>query len=141
MMTGARAAVIAAALALAPATGGAQEAGVSLSPSSRDFGALDLPISSSTEVFRIANPGETEIEVSDISLSDRENFTLNVSGGESPCGRPPFALGPGESCTVEVTFKPLRERLYSATLTATSSDPPGTKAEAQLSGLGVMCGC
>jgi len=136
--------VVALALILALSAAGARGAegrGLSLAPAVHDFGAVEMPISSSARIFTIANTGEAEIEVSGISLSDSENFTLDVSGGKSPCGSPPFALGPGESCTVEVTFKPARERLYFATLSAISGDLPGQEAKAQLSGLGVMCGC
>lgn len=120
-----------------PAMGAYQStilAGLTVSPSSKDYGSVDVG-SSSSQVFTLSNTGEASVSVSSVSLSDATNFTLDLNGGDNPCSSLNasvcsaevgaqcnfFTLEQGESCTLSVAFHPTLPQNISGELLIASS--------------------
>ena len=81
-------------------------AALSVDPASHDFGKVDTDDSESISV-KLKNKGFERIEVTRMDLKvDDDNFEIDEDGGNDPCGTTTPTLDPGESCTVELTFKP-----------------------------------
>ena len=111
----------------------------SISPSGdHQMAFLDMPelMSTTAETVTITNSGGSALNVSNIYLSgsDASEFTLDVSGGSSPCGSTTPTIASGGNCTVTVAFSPTTTGTKNATLTITSSDPT---VDVALSGRGV----
>ncbi|WP_024327780.1 VWA domain-containing protein [Thioalkalivibrio sp. AKL19] len=115
--------------------GNTPETGITVVPERFDFGIMTegnedhvLP-----RQFIIRNEGATSHNISSINLFGRDprQFRLDDSGGNAPCGAPPFDLPAGGSCTVEVEFEPRSfstpEDPFEALLIA-QSDNPNTPA-------------
>ena len=104
-------------------------AGITVVPDRFNFGTITegnedhvLP-----RQFIIRNEGTTSQSISSMSLFGRDpgQFVLDDSGGNAPCGAPPFDLPGGGSCTVVAEFKPARIGEFEALLIA-ESDAPNT---------------
>ena len=79
---------------------------LSVDPTSHDFGKVDTDDSKSISI-KLKNKGLKRIEVTRMKLEiDDDNFELDEDGGTDPCKTKTPTLDPGESCTVELTFKP-----------------------------------
>lgn len=102
-------------------------AGPSGSPA--DFGSVTLG-QSSTLVFSVGNTGDVATGTPSIAVSGANAADFSIAGNECTA-----AVGPGESCTVSVTFTPSQSAMETATLTATAS--PGGSAAAPIQGTGV----
>lgn len=94
----------------------------SISPASHNFGNIELDNSSLPATIILSNNGSSNINISDIFLSDTTNFSLNLGD----CSALPFILSPDNSCAVSVTFSPQSTGNFSETLTINSdvSDSP-----------------
>jgi hypothetical protein len=94
-------------------------------PANWDFGLVtngNLSFLTPLEVT-IKNKGTADLIVSGISLSDTENFYLNVDGGQRPCNAGDWTIPSEDSCTVEISFSPtMIDDDYTATLTIPSND-------------------
>ncbi|RUM65985.1 MAG: hypothetical protein DSZ03_01845, partial [Sulfurimonas sp.] len=55
----------------------------------------------------IHNPDYCLSTITDITLSDSENFELDLDFGAVPCGSDNFSMRGYQFCTVGVTFKPV----------------------------------
>jgi hypothetical protein len=108
---------------------------ISVSPTSYDFGSVYLGRKSAPQAFTIENVGELDLKISSIILSDTKNYSLNVSGGSTPCGSAP-TLTPGGNCTVTVTFIPSSMKKFDAVLTINSNDPYNPSVRVLLTGIG-----
>lgn len=99
----------------------ASDAYIQVQPaSSYDFGTVtpgNLPAPLEVE---IANSGSDPLQISGLSLSDSQNFILDVNAGARPCGGA-TSLATGDSCTVAVSFAPQVEKTFSETLTIQSN--------------------
>ncbi len=75
--------------------------------------------------FVIRNQGARSYNIADIGLqlNDHAAFVLDRSGGNNPCEARPFDLAPGDSCTVEVEFKPRSFAPFVAALFVETDDP------------------
>jgi len=107
---------------------------ISVSPTSYDFGSVNVGTSSSPQTFTISNTGTADLIVSSIDLSDITNYTIDKTG----CGILPATITPGNNCTVTVTFSPSSTGTKNATLTITSDDPDTLTLNVSLSGIGVQ---
>lgn len=88
-----------------------------VAPGSHDFDSIHVNSSSEALVVTITNRNISEISVSNMSLSDPENFILNVNGSPIPCGSMAPIIAPDESCSVEITFTPQHSGTFSEELT------------------------
>jgi uncharacterized protein (TIGR01370 family) len=107
---------------------------ISVSPSSYNFGSIDVGSSSSPQTFTISNSGTADLIVSSVSItgSDSDQFTLQVG----TCTTLTPTISAGGSCTVTVTFSPTSEGSKSATLQIASNDTDTSTLNVSLSGSG-----
>ena len=107
---------------------------IQVTPSAFDFGIVTEGNSPAPLEVIITNKGSERLNVSNISLSDTDNFVLDVTGGTTPCGTASPALAVGASCTSEVAFQPTPTGVFLATLGITSDDPDTPTFQLPLSG-------
>jgi predicted nucleotidyltransferase len=96
---------------------------IQVDPTSHNFGNIDFNQSSLPFEVTISNPGTASLSVSNISLLDTSNFTLNVNGGVSPCVSATPIITAGGNCTVEITFAPRTIGNLNTRLEIDSDDP------------------
>jgi VWFA-related protein len=105
-------------------------------PASYNFGSITPGNSPAPLEVEIANNGTAGLNVSDITLSDTTNFSLDLSKGLSPCTTASSSIAPGEKCTAEVTFNPGSglDAAFDANLTISSNDPDNSTLNVPLQG-------
>jgi hypothetical protein len=109
---------------------------LSVTPSSYDFGHVKIADSSDPLIITISNIGDAELNISGKSLSDKKYFSIDLSGGPTPCQNESSVIAPGSSCTVAITFRPLSLGEKEAVFTITSDDPYMPSMDIMLSGSG-----
>jgi hypothetical protein len=72
-----------------------------------------------------------------MSLTDTENFDLDIDGGGSPCGSTNLTIPTGECRTVAVNFSPYSVDTCSASLTIDSNSPDAQRISVSLTGTGI----
>ncbi len=70
------------------------------------------------------NAGPEALLITGMALADTVRFALDPNAGSTPCGSLTPCLGPGESCTLEVTFSSPSPDAYATVLTVTGNTPP-----------------
>jgi Ca-activated chloride channel family protein len=113
-------------------SGGSNESiAVELEPQEYDFGMVTLSSSLASTQSNFPAPLEVKIKnkssqnsvaISNIVISDTDNFSLDLSGGSNPCNSASPTIGAGEYCSVEVFFQPLEVASYSANLRVKPND-------------------
>ena len=108
------------------------EPDISLSPSSNNYGSVDVG-STSSETFTVSNDGDDDLSVSSSSITgtDAGQFSITSGGGS-------VTLAPGESHNITVQFGPSSAGSKSASLSISSDDPDEGTKTAALSGTGVL---
>ncbi|MBN1417482.1 MAG: SBBP repeat-containing protein, partial [Planctomycetes bacterium] len=81
----------------------------------------------------IANRGVRALAVSAFELSDVTNFACRT-GAPPACPDPPFALEPGEACTLQVEYAPPAPGEHRAELSVLSDDPSAPRVTLRLEG-------
>lgn len=112
---------------------------IAISPANYDWGNLWVGFSDALEVT-MTNGGTDVLTITDMTLSDTENFTFTANAGNDPCGDMPITLEAGTSCTFFVTFRPQSEATYSAALSIDCDVPDTPPAVIALTGTGVPNG-
>jgi hypothetical protein len=110
--------------------------GISLSPTSKDFGSVTTSTSSSPQAVTIGSTGTVDLVVNGIGLTgtDAAEFSFDVGDGTGgTCGSTAPVIASGANCTVSVTFSPLSTGAKTASLDIASDG--GDKSLA-LSGTG-----
>ena len=110
---------------------------INATPASHNFGQVTVGNSSAAVEFIFANLGSAALIVTNATLSDTTNYSLDLFGGSNPCQNVPGALTPGESCTITISFAPGSTGAKPATFTVTSNDPDEATFTIPLSGIGV----
>jgi PKD repeat protein len=105
---------------------------ISVSPSSHDFGTVDVGGSSSTQTFTISNAGAGNLTLGTTTVSgtDASHFVKQNDGCSGQM------LPPAGSCTVDVRFSPQSAGGKSANLSVPSSDPDTPTTVIALAGTG-----
>ena len=104
---------------------------IEVEPASLDFGNVEVGKTATKQVtVRNAGSGGT-ITVTDVRISGQDSSEFSFTNN---CTYP---LGPGEECTVDVSFTPSSEGTKSATLEIYSDDPDEPKVNVSLTGNGV----
>ncbi len=117
-----------------PSSNPTSEAVLKVLPAEFDFGIVtDGNLVPPLEVT-IKNDGTDDLLVTDITLSDTVNFSLDVTGGTSPCNAINPILDPGGECTVTVDFTPQSNAVFTAAMTITSNDPTSPRFDMGLAG-------
>lgn len=113
-------------------------ASITLAPGSFDFGTVTEGNLGevSARRFVIENVGTASYDVSSIRLEGQNPtaFALDTSAGISPCGAAVRTLGPGGSCSVDVSFAPVMFGPFAAMLVIQSNDPVSPSVNASLQG-------
>lgn len=104
-------------------------------PADHDFGIVTLANMPDPLEVKIQNNGSANLAVSDIALSDNDNFKLDLSGGSNPCNLSSPIMGAGEVCSVEVAFEPTVAGSFNAALTIESNDNDNPLFKVNLSGI------
>lgn len=81
---------------------------LNVSPRSLDFGDVTVE-ETRTRTITISNPTESEVSISGVQITSGETAAFTISGAQS-------TLGPEESTTVQITFRPGERRNYTATV-------------------------
>ncbi|MFH0796212.1 MAG: choice-of-anchor D domain-containing protein [Candidatus Omnitrophota bacterium] len=124
---------------------------IEVSPASYDFGGVEAGTASNPKTFTISNTGTADLNITAITVSETSSsdttsstFSLDVSGGDNPCGSETVTILPDGSNTVTVTFAPSYDisslKTFSATLAVTSDDPDTPTLEIPLTGTGEETG-
>ena len=105
---------------------GVGQSGVSLNPTSLNFGNISVGTSSSPMPVTLTNSGSTTLTITSITTTSQYTQTNNCGG----------SIGAGQSCTINVTFTPSQEGTVNGTLTVTdnANNSPQT---ASLTGVGL----
>ena len=102
---------------------------VTLTPTSKDFGSVQVGSTSANQTFTLSNNNSQAITISSIStgLSDYPNT--------SNCPTSPSTLASGSSCTIQVSFSPTATGVRADQLTV-SHDASGSPTTSSLTGTG-----
>lgn len=101
----------------------------SLSATSLNFSALKVGATSLAQTLTLSNRGTGSLTISGINLSSSDFAQTN---------RCPAALSGGQSCTIQVTFKPTAGGARTGTLNVVSNDPARATLSVGLSGTGLV---
>lgn len=94
-----------------------------VTPSDYDFGIVTGTNSAKTLEVTLQNTGTASLAVSNITLSDESNFSLNLKAGANPCNSGAPLIAAAGSCTATVDFTPTTSGDFSAELAIRSNDP------------------
>ena len=103
---------------------------ISLSPSSIDFGSVDVDSRSSPRTLTIRNTGDKSFDVTNITSSS-SRFSVSSNSLRT--------IDAGRSRTVEITFRPTSERTYNETITVLNNADNGNNT-ISVSGTGRSAG-
>jgi len=109
---------------------------ISLSPETVTFDATQPGETSDNQVVTITNTGLEDLEITEISLSDESNFSMDLSGGTVPCSTLPVTLPPDSICTLSVAFSPQLVGTTEGELSIASNALNGSPKAITLSGNG-----
>ncbi len=103
------------------------------------FGNITEGLNSAVETVTISNTGAIDLNVSNIQLTgvDTGEYSLDLTGGTSPCGSTTSTVPAAGNCTVTITFSPTSTGLKTADLGITSDDADEGTVNVQLSGTGL----
>ncbi|WP_018881424.1 VWA domain-containing protein [Thioalkalivibrio sp. ALE30] len=118
--------------------GDTSDARITLTPDRFDFGLItegnldEIP----PRKVVIGNEGTTSYNIADISvrLDSQAAFRLIDSDGSDRCQARPFALAPGDQCSVAVEFQPRQFGEFEAALIVQSDDPANPSVGGTLKG-------
>jgi len=113
---------------------------ISVLPESFDFGIVTDVNSVEPLEVTIQNNGTANLVVSDITLSDTANFSLDLNGGTTPCGSSTPTVAADANCTVIIDFDPQDATIpaegidYPAVLSVLSNDTTSPQVDIDLAG-------
>lgn len=97
--------------------------GIQVSPTSVDFGVVNVGNSPATEVT-ISNPGTDNLIVTNIALDNTDVYELDTAAGAKPCGSTAPTINTNDNCTLEIVFTPAEDGgPFTATMTIASNAP------------------
>jgi len=107
---------------------------VTISPTSKDFGSVAVGQTSAVQVFLVQNTSPAALVVQNTTLTGPHtaDFPITLSG-PTPCFNG-ATLGPSQTCTLNVAFRPLALGTRTATMTVLFGG--GANVAAGLSGVG-----
>ncbi|MFH1703446.1 MAG: SBBP repeat-containing protein [Nitrospirota bacterium] len=112
-------------------------AGISATPTSHDFGPVNVGSPSTAQTFTISNTGTANLVISAIAMTGGDAGMFSAAtGGPSPCASLTPTITAGGSCTITATFTPASAGGKSTNLSITSN-APSTPTLVPLSGTGV----
>ncbi len=103
---------------------------ISVSPTTHDFGDVEIKTRSEPATFTIINNGIGDLKITKMEITGTDAKMFKKKGGGKK------TIKPGASLDFSVTFKPTTTGAKTATLRITSNDPDGAVVEISLSGGG-----
>jgi hypothetical protein len=104
---------------------------ISISPSSKNFGGVDVGDSSAAQTFTITNTGFVDVHVGTLALSGTDSAEFGLSN--NTCNS--ATITSGNTCTFQVTYTPADEGASTAQVDV-PSDATGNPHAVALSGTG-----
>ncbi len=106
---------------------------ISVSPTSYNYGNVEVLTTSPSQTFTVTNVGDTDLVLDTIGLTGADAsefyFQNDICSAQ--------IIAPSGNCTIAVTFSPTSEGAKSATLSIPSNDPDTPVLNVQLSGIGI----
>lgn len=109
-------------------------ASIEISPTSHDFGTVNVGSTSEAQTFTVSNTGDADLVISTITLTGTDAFEFGIQN-DNCSGQ---TIAPSESCTVDVVFSPTSEGSKNADLSIPSNDPYTPTLDVPLTGTGVF---
>lgn len=109
-------------------------ADIVVSPSTKDFGKVNIGDTSPAQTFTISNPGVLDLAVSSINVTGGDSSMFSVAAAN--CASLAPTVTPGANCTITVTFAPTSAGAKATTLRIMSNDPDTADLDIALSGTG-----
>jgi hypothetical protein len=110
---------------------------ISVNPTSKNFGSVNVGSSSSAQTFTVSNDGTDDLDVGTITItgSGASHFAIqnDLASGQT--------IAPTGSLTLEVVFSPTSTGTKTANLSIPSNDPDEDPLTASLQGTGVAAAC
>ncbi len=102
------------------------------------FGSIAYGLSSAPQQITISNAGTGPLRITGINVSAEYSnaYTIDASSGSGSCGSTVFSLYTGNSCTVDITFSPVKRGQQYSNIIISSNDPDGESLSIALSGKG-----
>jgi len=112
---------------------------IDATPTSFDFGSIDVATSSPPVEITISNTGTGDLQLGTISITGTDKSEFSIDPAFDNCSD--FPLAPSESCTVRVAFSPTTAGAKTAKLSIPSDDPDENPFKVSLTGIGIgPCG-
>ncbi|MDP2312925.1 MAG: choice-of-anchor D domain-containing protein [Pseudomonadota bacterium] len=112
-----------------PLVGATASVLLAIDPGLYEFGTLD-PLESETAAIVLANAGEGDLVIQDLAYT-ASSSELTLADYVGTYGALPWTLGPGETRTVAVDYRPRDDTPDEGRLAVASSDPHGPRFAAQ----------
>jgi pimeloyl-ACP methyl ester carboxylesterase len=112
---------------------GTAEPDIDVSPSSYDFGNVEIG-SSTTTYVSISNIGDGDLSIESLGFSSGSSSSFSITTAPSL----PATVVPGGTVDVEITFAPTNVFYSSAVLKIGSNDPDESVVTVDLAGVGVV---
>ena len=113
-------------------TGSSQLPNISTTPTSNNFGSVNVGYKSSQKTFTVSNTGAANLLIATIAISGPNPSDFNILG--DLCSG--MTIATSGSCTFKAIFKPTSTGSKSANLSILSSDPDTPLFPIPLSGIG-----
>ncbi len=111
---------------------------LSLSTNNHNFGNILIDTLSAPFELIIFNNGTQDLQISNITLSNIENFSFNLNGGSNPIKELPAVITPGLNKTLTIIFIPRELKTFNEVLSISSNDPDNYgEVELNLTGTGI----
>jgi hypothetical protein len=115
-----------------------REPDISISPGLECYlGEEKIGQSRDVLTLKIRNQGKKHLQIESISLSERANFKVDLSGGLRPCRGAASIILPNDFCSLSIIFKPVETGLLRTVLNVRSNDHDSPWLKVKLSGSGV----
>ncbi len=106
---------------------------ISVTPTSYNFGNVNVGSSSAPQTFTVSNTGTANIVIGTISITGTDVFKFSKQN-DTCSGK---TLAPSSNCTLQTVFTPVSAGSKSASLSILSNDPDTPTFNVPLSGIGV----
>ncbi len=107
------------------------ESNIIISPTSYDFGSINIGNTSTLQTFTISNTGGTDLTLGAISLTGADASEFNFLNDNCSAQ----IIPPSGTCTIDAVFTPTSEGAKSANLSIPSDDPDTPTLDVPLSGM------
>ena len=109
---------------------------ISITPTSHDFGDVNVRSSSVPRTFRLSNIGVNSLHIGGISITEEDGFESEFIIEQDDCSAK--TLRQSENCAIDVLFSPNSAGTKNVNLSISSNDPDIPLFDVPLSGIGFI---